>query len=59
MDWPIRRHEFEKLPFRDDLTGEDYVFDQCYRARAYPSLIFKFVGTRSHPNWWCFHIAFT
>jgi hypothetical protein len=57
MNWPITITEFERLPYRDDIIG-DYVYDQKYRARAYPDLIFIFIGTPRRPNWWVFKVDF-
>lgn len=34
------KSEFDGIPFRDDVVG-DYVDGACYRARAYPTLIFR------------------
>ena len=36
----IRRAEFEKLPFREDVKGEAYKDGARYRSRSYPDDVF-------------------
>jgi hypothetical protein len=53
MNIVLNHKEFQSLPFRDDIEG-DYIRGEFYRARAYPDLVFKWMGEVGFANWWAF-----
>ena len=59
MDLWIKKDEFDALPFRDDLSGEDYIVGRLYRARAYPNGVFVFGGSLYRPQWNYWHVTLT